>query len=164
MAHDASAILGSPQLAGVKVNPRGMAKKQSAPFVGMYAGVVGAAISATASGRANKQAAKYDGESEAPKFGRLAWLAVTADELALVELNLKGQVGLELKDVIVRVPRSEFASAELGGAANIFSPPLTINFKRGERWELEVPRPSRKQAKRVVDALAGEWEAVARPV
>ena len=160
MAHDASAILGSPQLAGVKVNPRGMAKKQSAPFVGMYAGVVGAVISASAGGKANKQAAKYEAESEAPRFGRLAWLAVTDEELALVELKLKGQVGLELKDVIVRVARGEFASAELGGAANIFSPPLTINFKGGERWELEVPRPARKQAQRVVDVLGLPREAV----
>ncbi|MGA3362255.1 MAG: hypothetical protein ABSD82_09515 [Solirubrobacteraceae bacterium] len=156
MAHDASQILGSPQLAGVKVNPRGMATKGAAPFVGMYAGVVGAAISATAVGRANKQRADFEQESETPRFGRLAYLAVTKDEIALVELKLKGQVGLELKDVIVRVSRSEFESAELGGAVNIFSPPLTINFKGGEFWQLEVPRPSRKQAQAVVDVLASQ--------
>jgi hypothetical protein len=62
MAHDASRVLGSPQLAGVKVNPRGMARKGAAPFVGTYAGVVGAAISATAVGRANKQRASFEQE------------------------------------------------------------------------------------------------------
>ena len=133
-----------------------MAKKQSAPFVGMYAGVVGAAISATATGRANNQKAKFEAESQAPQFGRLAYLAVTKDEIALVELKLKGQVGLELRDVIVRVPRSEFESAELGGAVNIFSPPLTINLKGGESWQLEVPRPSRRQAQAVVDILKSQ--------
>jgi hypothetical protein len=156
MAHDASEILGSPQQAGVKVNPRGMAKKGAAPFVGMYAGVVGAAISATAVGRANKQRASFEQESETPRFGRLAYLAVTKDEIALVELKLKGQVGLELKDVIARVSRSEFKSAEVGGAVNIFSPPLTINFKGGDSWQLEVPRPSRKQAQAVVDVLGAQ--------
>jgi hypothetical protein len=154
MAHDASTVLGSPQLAGVKVNPRGMAKKGAAPFVGMYAGVVGAAISATAVGRANKQRASFEQESETPRFG-LAFLAVTKDEIALIELKLKGQVGLELKDVIVRVSRSEFESAEVGGV-NIFSPPRTIKFKGGESWQLEVPRPSRMQAQAVVDVLRSQ--------
>jgi hypothetical protein len=156
MAHDASEMLGSPQLAGVKVNPRGFAKRAGANFTGMYAGVVGAAISATAVGKANKQKAEFEVESQTPQFGRLAWLAVTSDELALVELKLMGQIGLELKDVIVRVPRSEFESAAVGGAANIFSPPLTIHFKGGERWELEVPRPARKQALAVANVLQGE--------
>jgi hypothetical protein len=163
MAHDASEILGSPQLAGVKVNPRGFAKRAGANFTGMYAGVVGAAISATAAGKANKQKAQFEAESQTPLFGRLEWLAVTPDEVALVELKLKGQVGLELNDVIVRVPRSELESAEVGGAANIFSPPLTIHFKGGERWELEVPpRPARKQALAVVNVLQGEAVASGR--
>ena len=37
MANDAGAVLGSPQLAGVKVNPRGMAKSKSMGMSGMYA-------------------------------------------------------------------------------------------------------------------------------
>lgn len=40
MALDASPVLGSPQLAGVKVNPRGAGKSKAANFSGMYAGVV----------------------------------------------------------------------------------------------------------------------------
>ena len=74
-------------------------------------------------------------------------------------MKLRAQVGLELKDVIVRVPRRELEAAALGGAATIFSPPLTIHFRGGERWELEVPRPARKQALAVVSVLQGEAEA-----
>jgi len=156
MAHDASEVLGSTQLAGVKVNPRGFGKSPGANFSGMYAGAVGAVISATAAGRAKKQEAEAAAVSKAPDFGRLAYLAVTADELALVELKLKGQVGLELKQVIARIPRSELASAELGGGQTIFSPPLTITFKSGDKWLLEVPRPSKKQARQVVAVLTNE--------
>ena len=69
-------------------------------------------------------------------------------------MKLKGMVGLELHDVIVRVPRSEVASAELGGGG-LFSPPLTITFTNGSTWQLEVPRPNKKQAKEVVATLGG---------
>lgn len=160
MAHDASELLGSPQLAGVKVNPRGMAKKTSANFSGMYAGLIGAAISATAAGRANKQRAKIVAESQTPNFGRLAYLAVTADELALIELKQKGMAGLELAEVLVRIPRSEIASAELGGGQTMFSPPVTITLAGGDRWELEVPRPSKQAAKELVAVLADSARAI----
>jgi hypothetical protein len=154
MASDAGEVLGSPQLAGVKVNPRGMAKSKSVGMSGMYAGVIGAAAGAAAGMRAEKKQAQMAAESVTPKFGRLAYLAVTAEEVALIEMKLKGMVGLELHDVIVRVPRSEVASAELGGGG-LFSPPLTITFTNGGTWQLEVPRPSKKHAKEVVQTLAG---------
>lgn len=154
MANDAGEVLGSPQLAGVKVNPRGMAKSKSMGMSGMYAGVIGAAAGAAAGMRAEKKQRRMAAESVTPKFGRLAYLAVTASEVALVEMKLKGMVGLELRDVIVRVPRSEVASAELGGGG-LFSPPLTITFTNGSTWQLEVPRPNKKQAKEVVETLGG---------
>lgn len=156
MAHDASGILGSAQLAGVKVNPRGFGKSQGANFTGMYAGVVGAVISATAVGKANKKKAQAAAVSTAPKFGRLAYLAVTADELALIELKTKGAMGLELGGVIVRLPRAEVSSGELAGGQTIFSPPLTITLASGDTWLLEVPRQCKKQAKEVVGTLGGE--------
>ncbi len=40
MAHDASEILGSPQLAGVKVNPRGLGRRAGANATGAYAGAL----------------------------------------------------------------------------------------------------------------------------
>jgi hypothetical protein len=147
MALDASEILGSPQMAGVKVNRRGTTKKA-------YVGVVGSAII----DKANEHRGKIAPEPQTPDFGRLAWLAVTADEVALVEL--KGSVTLKLKDVIARVPRSEVAAAEVGGASIMISPPLKIEFKGGESWEFEVPRPSRNDAVAVADVLAGTGAGV----
>ena len=67
-------------------------------------------------------------ESQTPQFGRLAWLALTSHELALVELKQDGLVGLRLQDVIERIPHSDVASAELGGGHTMFSPPLTITL------------------------------------
>ena len=92
-------------------------------------------------------------ESETPKFGRLAYLAVTADELALIEVKSK-VVGTYLDEVIVRVPRSELASVELDGGG-LYALPLTVTFSGGDRWELEVPKPSKKHAKEVVQTLDG---------
>jgi hypothetical protein len=42
MALDASEMLGSAQLAGVQVNPRGMSKRVSSNLAGINAGVAGA--------------------------------------------------------------------------------------------------------------------------
>ncbi|HEY1777598.1 MAG TPA: hypothetical protein VGG41_15680 [Solirubrobacteraceae bacterium] len=137
MALDASQLLGSEQLAGVKVNPRGMARRVAGPIGGEVAARV------VLGPRAERTA------SETPKFARLAYLVLTGDELALVELK-SGIVKVHLGEVLKRTPRSEVASAELGKG---LVPPLTIGFADGDRWELEVPGPSRKHARTLVDAL-----------
>jgi hypothetical protein len=142
MALDASEILGSPQLAGVKVNRQGTTKKA-------YVGAVGTAII----DKANERKGNVAPESQTPDFGRLAWLAVTPDEVALI--GFKGLVTGKLNDVIARVPRSEVASAEVGGASIMISPPLKIQFTSGESWDFEVPRPSRNDAVAVAGVLAG---------
>ena len=157
MAIDASEVLGSAQLAGVKVNPVGFGKRTAGRFGGAGAGAgVGGAISAgltTAIGmKAEKQAQQAAAQSRTPDFGRLAWLAVTEHDLALVELKQDGMVGLRLESVIERVPRTDLASAELG-RAGLFSPPLTLGFADGNTWRLEVPLPSKKHAKEVVATL-----------
>jgi hypothetical protein len=156
MAHDASEILGAPQLAGVKVNPRGFGRRAGANFTGGNAGLIGAAVSAAAVDRANKKKAEAAAASSAPDFGRIAYLAVTADELALIELKQKSAVTLELREVIARIPRSEVASAELGGGHTLMSPPLTITFTNGDVWLIEVPRPNKKQAQQLVGVLMRE--------
>jgi hypothetical protein len=153
MALDASEILGSPQLAGVKVNPRGMGKAAGAQYGGMYGGVAGAAAGAARSMKANEQKIAFRENSETPTFGRLAYLVVTADEVALVELKSK-IVTVYLNQVIARVPRGEVESVDLsGGGMN--SCPLTVTFTGGDVWELEVPKPSKKYAKQVVEQLGG---------
>jgi hypothetical protein len=133
------------------VIPRGYAKSKSANFSGMYAGVIGAGISAAKGMQADKQKAQFAAESETPKFGRLAYLVATADEMALIEVKSK-LVTVYLGEVITRGSRSEVASVELaGGGMN--SDPLTVTFKSGERWELEVPKPSKKGAKELVEVI-----------
>jgi hypothetical protein len=150
MALDASQVLGSPQLAGVKVNPRGAAKSKAAgPAGAAVGGIVGAVYGATAGMRAERQQMQV--AAETPEFGRVAYLAVTQDELALIKLK-SSLVTFTLDEVIVRIPRSDVASAELGrGIASS----LTITFGNGDSWQLEVPRPSKKHAQAVVHALGG---------
>jgi hypothetical protein len=153
MALDATQKLSSPQLAGVKVNPRGFGKSMGSNFSGMYGGVIGSGIGAAKAMRAGQERARIASESETPAFGRLAYLAVTANELALVEVKSK-VVTAYLDEVIARVARSEVASVELDGGG-LYALPLTVTFSSGDRWELEVPKPSKKHAKEVVQALDG---------
>ena len=89
MALDATQILGSQQIAGVKVNPRGMGKSVGSFYGGMYGGAIGAAVGAARSMKAAEQKAHYAQTSDTPKFGRLAYLMVTPDEVAVVQLKSK---------------------------------------------------------------------------
>jgi hypothetical protein len=140
-------LRGSPQVAGVKVNPRGTAWRTAAGSAGIgVGGALGGVISATAGTRAARRQAQR--VSETPNVGRVAYLAVTEDELALIKL--KGLVTLTLDEVIARIPRSDVASAELGRG---IPSSLTIKLGNGDSWQLEVPRVSRKHAQAVVDTL-----------
>jgi hypothetical protein len=67
---------------------------------------------------------------------------------------------LELKEVIARIPRAEVASAGLGGGHTLMSPPLTVTFKSGDTWLLEVPRPSKKQAQEVIGVLTAAQRGI----
>jgi hypothetical protein len=151
MALDASELLGSPQLAGAKVNPRGTGKRRMAGGAGLGGGLVGAALGAAASMRAEKQQATTAAASETPDFSGIAYVAVTANDLALIKLVSK-VVTVQLGEIIARVPRATVASAEVGGGV---SPSLTIAFHDGGSWLLEVPRPFKKSAEGIVRALAG---------
>jgi len=136
VALDASEILGSPQLAGVKINPRGMAKR----VAGNVTGTLPASIAYGSTAPAT---------SETPTFGRLAYLVVTENELAVIKLR-SGVVRVFLDEVVVRVPRAAVASADLGGGV---APPLTIHFSDGGSWAFEVPRPSKASGKSLVEVL-----------
>jgi hypothetical protein len=96
VAFDASQIIGSPQRAGVTVLARGASKRQ--------ASATGGSLPATiALGKTGETA------SDAPDFGRMAYLAVTDSELALVNVK-SGRWTMKLDDLIVRVPRTNVAS------------------------------------------------------
>jgi hypothetical protein len=153
MAIDASRLLGSPQRVGVKVQPRGLGKKVMAGSAGMYVGgAVGAAISAAGQQKAARDQAELAAESKTPKVGRMALLALTDDELALVKLKT-GLVSMKLDEVLTRCPRSEISDVELGtGVATI---PLTISFDNADVWQLEVPRVAKKDAEELVRVLSG---------
>ena len=139
MAIDASAVLGSPQLAGVKVNPRGYAWRTAR----YQAGVLPAGI--VLGGQ------PHPGRAETPKFGRLAYLAVTDQELALVTLRARKVMFLQAREVVERVPRSDLRTVERGRG---YVAPLTISFSGGT-WRMEIPPPSKRYARAVVHALGG---------
>jgi hypothetical protein len=154
MALDASETLGSPQLAGVKVNPRGFSKSLSGNMAGAsVGGLVGAGISAAKGMKADKEKAEFAAESVAPKFGKMALLVATAEEVALVELKPK-LVSVSCGEVLARVPRSDVASVELGGG-KLQSDPLTLTFTNGGAWELEVSKAVKKSGKAFVEVLNG---------
>jgi len=134
MAHDASVLLGAQQLAGTTVNPRGFGKE-----------IAKAQLSFGIAGKRSNETA-----STTPSFSRIAFLAVTEREVALIRIGSGGPNG-RLEEVLARVPRSEIASAEVGGG--VLSCPVTISFSRGGSWQLEVSRLIRRQAKGVVRAL-----------
>jgi hypothetical protein len=63
-----------------------------------------------------------------------------------------GRVLLAVNEVIVRVPRSDLKTAEVGHG---YVAPLTLVFTNGDTWRMEVPPPYKRRAKEVVHALGG---------
>ncbi|HEX3724025.1 MAG TPA: hypothetical protein VHV31_14655 [Nitrolancea sp.] len=138
MATDASVALGSPQVAGIFVNPTGFARRAVAMSVG---GVVGSAIAA---GTAPKQ-------TGAPAFGRVGFLAATDSEIALVKTK-SGLIGMKVTDqVLARRERSEIASIQIDGGA--LASRLTVQFTDGDEWLFDVPRAKARDARQFVETL-----------
>jgi hypothetical protein len=142
MAIDASGVLGSRQLAGVKVNAPGTAARLARNQGG--SGSLAADI--VVGGQPHPEG------TGTPPFGQLAFLAVTDQELALVKLRTSKGVMLKAAEVISRVPRSRLQTAELSPG---YAALLTIAFADGGTWRLEVPPPSKNPARAVVHALGG---------
>jgi hypothetical protein len=153
MALDASEMLGSAQLAGVKVNLSGMSKRVSSNMGGINAGAAGAVVDAVRGGKAAQEMQAAAAGSETPKFARLAFLALTADELALIEVKSK-IVTVYLADVITRVSRSAVESISIAGGG-LNSMPLVVTLKKGDTWALEVVKTSTKHAEQVISAFNG---------
>jgi hypothetical protein len=149
MAEDASTVLGAPQIAGTLVNPKGMTKKVTASVAG---GVVGGVAGNLAAGLATGPA--YQGAPEVPEFGRVAYVAASADQLALVKTK-SGMLKMKLTDeALARVPRSDIASSELDQGKLLSH--LTIVFTNGVTWEFDVPKAAKKTAQQLVTALGGQ--------
>ena len=144
MAADATHALGAPQVAGTFVSPKGhtarMTGVAAGGLVGGVAGGMAAAAASTARG--------YEG---APPFGTIGYVAVTANEVAIVRGKtglFKPKVGSE---VIARGSRSEVASAELDPGA--LKAALRIGFADSGWWEFEIPKIYRRTAEQVVREL-----------
>lgn len=148
MASDASRALGVPELAGTFVNPKGMAKKMTASVAGLEAGgVAGSFAVKLATGL------PYEGAPDVPSFGRVGYVAVTEEDVALVKTEtgmLKMKIGDE---VLARAARAEIVSAELD--KGVLLSQLKIAFSNGVTWKFDVPKKDKKAAEQVVSALSG---------
>jgi hypothetical protein len=144
MASGASELLGSPEVAGTFLSPKGLTKRITTLAAGS---VVGGAVGRFTADRATG-GEKYEG---APDFGQVGYLAVSGEEVALVR-GKKGAFKPKVGDQVVgRARRSdiqnvEFDKGTLKGA-------LKIHFADGGWWEFEIPKIYRKTTEGVVKAL-----------
>ncbi|HUJ35068.1 MAG TPA: hypothetical protein VLW51_07655 [Solirubrobacteraceae bacterium] len=148
MGDDASRALGAPELAGTLVNPKGMTKKVTASVAGgQIGGAVGSAAATMIAGRTSGDAA------DLPSFGRVGYLAVSEDEVALVKTKT-GALKMKITDeILARVPRSEVASVELD--QGLLLSHLKIAFSNGVAWRFDVPKQAKKTAQKLTRALGG---------
>jgi hypothetical protein len=157
MALDSSALVGSMQLAGAKVNPLGTTSAiagASSAGGDLASNVVADVVDASIFARRRARERAHVAVSTAPDFGRLGFLAVTAEELILIGMTAPtGTSAARLGAVLVRVDRREVRSADLKRSM-LYASPLTITFADKTAWLLEVPRLARRSAQRVVQALS----------
>jgi len=147
MALDASRVLGSPQLAAAKVWPRGQAWRNTVRM--NYS--VDAMMLAPLVARIMFGPRPDSSPAQTPRFGSVALLAVTRDELALISLKARAPAG-----VIARVPLAEVGAFDLGHARGVW--PLTITFGNGDNWRLEIPRFNKKAAGAVAFVVSGQGQ------
>ena len=125
-----------------------MTKKVTASVAG---GVVGGVAGTFAAGMTTGLA--YSGAPEVPNFGRVAYVAASADSLALVKTK-SGAFKMKVTDEsLATVPRSDVASCELDQGKLLSH--LTIVFTNGVTWEFDIPKAAKKTAQGLVTALGG---------
>jgi hypothetical protein len=130
---DGAAALGAPELAGSFVNPRGLTRKFAPASPGQVTDV------------------PSEGAPEIPRFGRVGYLSVTDDEIAIVRTR-RGAFSMKITDqVLARVPRSAIARVEFDGGALLSH--LTISFDNATVWAFDIPMVNRRSAARVAGAL-----------
>jgi hypothetical protein len=136
-------------LAGTLVNPKGMTKKMTASVAGgEIAGVAGNLVAGLATGGA------YAGAPEVPNFGRVGYVGVNADELALVKTK-SGAFKMKVTDeVLASAPRTDIASSELDQGKMLSK--LKIEFTNGVTWEFDIPKMAKKTAQELVTELGGQ--------
>jgi hypothetical protein len=98
-------------------------------------------------------ATRNTGASDLPDFGRVAYVAVSATEVALVKTKLRWKMR-PTDEALARVSRSELASAELEEGRMVSH--LKLRFADGKMWEFDVPKSDKKTARAVVAALESQ--------
>jgi hypothetical protein len=122
---------------------------------GVSGGLVGEAAGAVLR-RKSKAAAQSASSAQTPKLRGEAYLAATDDELALISTKFGWTP--RLNEVLVRVPRSEVSSIDLGGGFPTC--PLTVSFANGDSWQLEVRRFGKRDAQQLVRVLGGSADSL----
>jgi hypothetical protein len=149
MAQDASSVLGASEVAGTFLTPHGLTRKMTAHVAGgVVAGAAGRVVADAIAG-----APGGERTDRTPEFGRIGYLAATAEEVALVRGKsglMRPKVGSE---ILARVPRSQVSAVTLDRGA--LKAELRIEFADGGLWRFEVPKINRATAERVVSALGG---------
>jgi hypothetical protein len=150
MALDASPLIGSQQIAGTLVNPRGSFHKamtQSNAALGWgLSGPVAGMFLKKGMERERVEAA----ESTTPAFGGHGYLALSADEIVLLATK-KGVMSAKPASVLARAPRAEIAGVTLGDG---MAPGLSLLFDNGQAWSFDITPATKKGAKALVDVLA----------
>ena len=153
MAIDISQFLNSPQLAAAKVEPRGTywratSRQSFSPLARLIAPWVA---------RVMLGPKPELGGAQTPVFN-VGMLAVTKDELVLVGLT----PGLTLKPAAVlgRAPIDLVQSCELKRAR--LTSPLTITFRDGGSWRLEVARLDLNGGKKLAAAVSSQSQTAGR--
>jgi hypothetical protein len=143
---DASQALGSPEVAGTFLSPKGMMKKMAFESAGRSVGGVVGAVGG------NAAAAAGNGQGEGtPTFGQLGYLAVTGEEVALVRAKRGAIKPKIMDDVLGRKPRGDVQRVDF--VKGSVKGELRIEFSDGGLWEFEVPKVHNKKAEKVVEAL-----------
>ncbi len=152
---DASQVLGSPQVAGLIVVPKGFgASAFRAVSIGNPA-VATSLKQVMERSRRRGQQALSEVVLDTPRFSGYGLLALTAQELALVSGPRHA-----VHKVIARMPRSEIVFAgRLGHGFPNPTFPLAIVFKDGHAWYFEVQWNRWRAAKKILSPLKAEQEA-----
>ena len=174
--------LGAPQVAGTLVSPKGLTRKVATShaggevggavafaWVGSFFVWIGQTIgsvftdaaleSSPRRRRRNEQEGEivgpiFEGAPELPNGQTAAYVAVTADEVAIVHVHTHLIKKLTIgPSVAGRVARSAVVSAELD--RGLLLAKLRIEFEDGGWWEFEVPAIYQDTAQQVVQALGG---------
>jgi hypothetical protein len=114
--------------------------------VGAVGGVVGAVAATAVASRSSKA-------SDVPAFGRVAYLAASETEVALIKTK-SGALKMKVTgEALARAPRAEIESIELKDGKLIAH--LRLQFANGTLWEFDVPKIGKKNAKQLVLVLGG---------